>query len=342
MVGSSLRHIYSAKDLDKLADTYRHSTLAINFYTDWSTQCRIATKEFTSLCRDPVCVSLVAANCNADVHKDIVRRYSVDKVPTLLFLKNGNVVDRLEGFDPHNLKRKVLHYASAQYQHTYHLNASPRSLYARANALLDSTDMILFIDSFHSANTWEFYAFLDGSCATYDVFNVCLDLAIGEYLKSCWNITTYPQLFMFGRHVGNFAQVRNIKNDPICKRHFRKAVDVINKRRRTGVDPVAFAAHKVQKLLQENNIVVFLEEDNFKPSSCETHQVLRILEESGVNFKTCNVLTDIHVRRYVEDISRTCCFPQVFLNGQYFGSVRFLQEFKKDLPSIGCAPKAPQ
>ncbi|XP_017301292.1 uncharacterized protein LOC103513391 [Diaphorina citri] len=174
----SVYHIQSLKDLDRLLTTYKDATLAINFYTEWSAQSKIISKEFECLSRNPVCDPLVFAHCHTEIHSDISQRYNVDKVPTLLFIKKGKVVDRLDGFEPKYLQKKLLHHGAKQYQCTYHLNVSPSDLCTRMNTLLNCTEMILFVKCFYSAISWEFYALLDSMCVPYEVFNVSYDMAV--------------------------------------------------------------------------------------------------------------------------------------------------------------------
>ncbi|KAI5710095.1 hypothetical protein M8J75_005602 [Diaphorina citri] len=196
------------------------------------------------------------------------------------------------------------------------------------NTLLNCTEMILFVKCFYSAISWEFYALLDSMCVPYEVFNVSYDMAVEEYLKNCWNITTYPQLFLFGYCVGNFEKVRKIKNDKKCFPHLKKAIDVINERHKCGVDLVAFASHRVEKMLEENDIVVFLEDDGAKPCSCDTRQVLDILNETDLPFITFNVQQDGHIRRKVREISNWESFPQVFSHGHFVGGVNMMTVLK--------------
>ncbi|KAL1463078.1 hypothetical protein WDU94_014867 [Cyamophila willieti] len=330
----SLRHIYNAKELDNLFTAYKNSTLVVNFFTDWSSQCHVASQEFECLSRNPVCRDLVFAHCHAELLRDIALRYKVHKVPTVLFLKEGKLIDKLEGFDPNNLQKKVLYHAAKLYQCTYHLNLTPSELCERMNALLSNSDLILFIDNYHSNTTWEFYAMLDSMCATYDVFNVNSDLAVQEYLKNCWKITTFPQLFMFGHHVGNFEKVRMIKSHEKCRKHLKTAIAMVNAKKNSRVDVAAFAGHRVKTLLTGNVIVVFLEEDEFRPCNCETKKILHIVKVLNLPYATFNVLDDIHIRSKVMHLSKHQCFPQIFIHGQFVGNSIFLKAFKNELSTL--------
>lgn len=335
---SFVHHIQNRKELQRLIHVHSKSVLVINFHTKWSSQSKIFSAEFERFSQKPLFQTLVFLHCHAEIHQDISKEYQIDKVPIVLFLKDGKVVDRLEGLNLQFLKRKLYHHGTKQYQCTYHLNASPNELHSRMIAFFKNTSMILFINSFHSNITWEFYALLDSLCATYEVFNVSFDAAVEKVLKKCWNITTYPQLFLYGNCLGNIEKVRalknSMKNSETGGEYLRRSIAAINKLENCNTDPMAFATYRVQKLLQENKIVVFLENDKFKPCSCDTLRVLEILHTNGLPCTIFNVLQDLYIRKKVQSLSSWSTFPQVFVHGKFLGGVDNLVTLSGDKRNI--------
>lgn len=334
----SVHHISSANDLKELISAHSDTTLVINFHTDWSAQSKILNEQFNCHSQDPILQALVFAHCHAEIHSDISNEYNVDRVPTILFLMQSKVVDRLNGFNPKVLKRKLLHHGSKQYQSTYHLNATSSALRVRMRALFKSTDMILFVNCFHSSLTWEFYTLLDAMCARYEVFNVRFDTAVEEYLKKCWNITSFPQLFLFGHCIGDFEEVRNIKINSVCGKYFKKAIEVITETENCGTDPMEFARFRLKKLLKEKDIVVFLEHDELQRTRC----VLDILSSIGLSLTVCNVRHDKHLRQQVQHLSNWSTFPQVFAHEKFVGNLDIIEQLYHDkqllsvLKFVGC------
>lgn len=332
---SNVHHIQNSKELEYLLSVHFQSVLVINFYTNWSSQSKIISAEFERLSRKPILQSLVLLHCHAGIHGDISLQYRVDIVPTVMFVEEGRVVDKLEGFNLKTLKRKLYQYAAKHYQCAYHLNASPDEMRIRMKALLKNTGMLLFINSYHSNTTWEFYALLDSLCASFQVFNVTCDSAVEKVLKKCWNITTYPYLFVYGKCLGNIETVRTLKNNKKEGTFLRRAIDEINKLENCNSDPMAVSMFRVKKLLMENKIVVFLEVDEFKPDTCDTRLVLEILCANSLPFASFNVLQDLNVRKTVQSISQWPTFPQVFVNGLFIGSVDNLLALSGDRRNIG-------
>lgn len=71
----------------------------IDFWAEWCGPCRMVGPIVEQIA-DEFGEKAVVAKCDVDNNSDISEKYGIRNIPTLLFLKNGEVVDRLVGAVP--------------------------------------------------------------------------------------------------------------------------------------------------------------------------------------------------------------------------------------------------
>jgi thioredoxin 1 len=81
--------------------------LMVDFWAEWCGPCRAIAPTLDELARESSGkVSL--AKVNVDEHPSLAARYGVRSIPTILFIKNGAVVDQVIGAVPKaQLKKKL-------------------------------------------------------------------------------------------------------------------------------------------------------------------------------------------------------------------------------------------
>lgn len=76
---------------------------------------------------------------------------------------------------------------------------------------------------------------------------------------------------------------------------------------------------RIDNLLQENKIVVFMKGNKLMPQCGFSNNVVQILNTLGVPYQTVDVLADPDIRQGIKEYSNWPTIPQVYINGQFVG-----------------------
>ncbi|MBD2520827.1 Grx4 family monothiol glutaredoxin [Nostoc sp. FACHB-973] len=76
---------------------------------------------------------------------------------------------------------------------------------------------------------------------------------------------------------------------------------------------------KIDKLVEENKILVFIKGTKLMPQCGFSNNVVQILNSLGVPFKDINVLADDEIRQAIKEYSNWQTFPQVYIDGEFVG-----------------------
>jgi monothiol glutaredoxin len=83
---------------------------------------------------------------------------------------------------------------------------------------------------------------------------------------------------------------------------------------------------KIDNLLQENKILVFMKGNKLMPQCGFSNNVVQILNTLGVPFETIDVLSDPEIRQGIKEYSSWPTIPQVYINGEFLGGSDILIE----------------
>ena len=80
------------------------------------------------------------------------------------------------------------------------------------------------------------------------------------------------------------------------------------------------AAHdKIESLVKQNKVLVFMKGNKLMPQCGFSNNVVQILNTLGVPFETVDVLADPEIRQGVKEYSNWPTIPQVYINGEFIG-----------------------
>lgn len=107
--GATALNAYEVKsgNFEKVIHSKR--VVLVKFYATWCTPCKILKPEFEKA-KKAVGKRALFVEYDVDGGKDILRKYGVQAVPTMILFENGKVVDRAGMLDAKNIKEWVLGY----------------------------------------------------------------------------------------------------------------------------------------------------------------------------------------------------------------------------------------
>jgi len=76
---------------------------------------------------------------------------------------------------------------------------------------------------------------------------------------------------------------------------------------------------KIDKLVNDNKIMVFMKGSKLMPQCGFSNNVVQILNTLGVPFETFDVLADPEIRQGIKDYSEWATIPQIYINGEFVG-----------------------
>ena len=79
----------------------------VDFWAEWCGPCRMVGPVVEELANDNEGKAVVG-KVNVDHHSEVSQRFGIRNIPTILFLKNGEVVDKSVGAVPKNVLQEKL------------------------------------------------------------------------------------------------------------------------------------------------------------------------------------------------------------------------------------------
>ena len=79
------------------------------------------------------------------------------------------------------------------------------------------------------------------------------------------------------------------------------------------------AKAKIDKLVKENKVLVFMKGSKLMPQCGFSNNVVQILNTLGVPYETVDVLADYEIRQGIKEYSSWPTIPQIYIDGEFVG-----------------------
>ncbi len=76
---------------------------------------------------------------------------------------------------------------------------------------------------------------------------------------------------------------------------------------------------RIDKLVQENKVLVFMKGSKLMPQCGFSNNVVQILNTLGVPYETVDILADFEIRQGIKEYSNWPTIPQIYINGEFIG-----------------------
>lgn len=74
--------------------------VVVDFWAEWCGPCRMVGPIIDELSKDPSLEGVTIGKLNVDENSDSSVKYGIRNIPTVLFFKDGQLVDKLVGVSP--------------------------------------------------------------------------------------------------------------------------------------------------------------------------------------------------------------------------------------------------
>lgn len=186
----------------------------VHFYAPWAQQCSQVNdvlKEMTNLEQYK---DVKFAKVEAENLPEVSVKSGIAVVPTILLLKDSNIIDRVDGANAPALTEKIKQHLKNKDPLLLDVFQTKESLEERLKKLINQAPCMLFMKG-NPANprcgfSRTIVSILDNYKTDYKSFDILQDNEVREGLKKFSNWPTYPQLYLNGELIGGLDIVKEM------------------------------------------------------------------------------------------------------------------------------------
>ncbi|KAM9852328.1 glutaredoxin 3 [Aulostomus maculatus] len=294
----------------------------VHFHAPWATQCVHMNEVMAELAKQHAHTTFV--KLEAEAVPEVSQKYEVSSVPTFVFVKGGEQVDRLDGAHVAELTKKVQRLAVSGSPGGAPEN-SANDLNQRLKKLINAAPCMLFMKGSPQEPRCGFsrqiVALLKDRSIRFSSFDILSDEEVRQGLKTYSNWPTYPQLYVNGELIGGLDIVKELAESGELENTCPKAVTL---------------EHRLKTIINQSPVMLFMKGSKDAVKCGFSRQITGILNETGVDYDTFDILQDEEVRQGLKTYSNWPTYPQLYVKGELIGGLDIVTEMKEsgDLVSI--------
>ncbi|XP_062436571.1 glutaredoxin-3 isoform X1 [Rhea pennata] len=307
----------SAQQFQELLQQRDRSLVVVHFWAPWAPQCAQMNEVMAALAKEHVQVTFV--KLEAEAVPEVSEKYGISSVPTFLFFKNSQKVDRLDGAHAPELTKKIQRHASSSSISASSNDIAKEDLAVRLKKLINAAPCMLFMKGSpkeprcgFSKQMVEILNKHDISFSSFDIFS---DEEVRQGLKTYSNWPTYPQLYVAGELIGGLDIVKELEAsgelDTVCPKACK-------------------LEDKLKTLINKAPVMLFMK-GNKQVAKCGfSKQIIEIINSTGVDYETFDILEDEEVRQGLKTYSNWPTYPQLYVKGELVGGLDIIKELKEN------------
>uniref|UniRef100_A0A1A8GEZ9 Glutaredoxin 3 n=1 Tax=Nothobranchius korthausae TaxID=1143690 RepID=A0A1A8GEZ9_9TELE len=285
----------------------------VHFYAPWAPQCGQMNEVMTVLAKEHAHTTFV--KLEAETLPEVSEKYEISSVPTVVFFKAGEKVDRLDGAHAAELTKMVQRLAVAGGPNE---SSGGEDLNQRLKKLINAAPCMLFMKGAPQEPRCGFsrqiVALLKEHSIQFSSFDILSDEEVRQGLKTYSNWPTYPQLYVNGELVGGLDIVKELAESGELENTCPKAVSL---------------DHRLKTIINQSPVMLFMK-GNKEAAKCGfSRQILEVLNASGVDYDTFDILQDEEVRQGLKTYSNWPTYPQLYVKGELIGGLDIVKELKE-------------
>lgn len=305
----------SHRQFDDILGKAGRNLTVVHFHAAWAPQCAQMNDVMAELAKGHTHATFV--KLEAEAVPEVSEKYEIASVPTFLFFRGKEQVDRLDGAYAPDLTRKVERLAASGGPGGS-AESPAAGLNQRLKKLINAAPCMLFMKGSSQEPRCGFsrqiVALLSEHNIQFSSFDILSDEEVRQGLKTFSNWPTYPQLYVNGELVGGLDIVRELAESGELANTCPKAQSL---------------DHRLKTLINQSPVMVFLK-GNKEAAKCGfSRQTLNILNNTGVDYDTFDILQDEEVRQGLKTYSNWPTYPQLYVKGELIGGLDIIKELEE-------------
>uniref|UniRef100_W5KGV5 Glutaredoxin 3 n=1 Tax=Astyanax mexicanus TaxID=7994 RepID=W5KGV5_ASTMX len=211
VIMANLTDAATPKQFEELLKNAGRSLTVVHFHAPWAPQCSQMNDVMKELAKEHK-QTMLSWWLEAEAVPEVSEKYEISSVPTFLFFKGGEKIDRLDGAHAPELTNKVQRLASSGGGPAGVGDVPKEELNKRLKKLINAAPCMLFMKGSPQEPRCGFsrqiVQILKDRSIQYSSFDILSDEEVRQGLKTYSNWPTYPQVYVNGELVGGLDIVK--------------------------------------------------------------------------------------------------------------------------------------
>ncbi|KAM3716996.1 Glutaredoxin [Dirofilaria immitis] len=301
----------------------------VHFSANWSEMCEQLNNLLSELKDELKCFDFATVEAEEVPEVSVVNK--IVAAPTVLFFKKGKEVDRLQGFDPGELRTKIIKHnfiEGVASMTKKMIGDEKNNVISRLESLVLQSPLMLFMkgtpDKPQCGFSNQIVSLLRGVDADFSSFDVLEDDEVRQGLKEYSHWPTYPQLYLNGKLVGGLDILKEELNDP----------DFCNK-----LPKLKNKNGRLKALINKAPLMLFMKGSPEAPKCKFSKKIIELLNDVNAAYSFFDILKDDEIRQGLKEYSNWPTYPQLYLNGELIGGLDLVTEELKNPSFIEKLPR---
>ncbi|KAL0964768.1 hypothetical protein UPYG_G00328640 [Umbra pygmaea] len=313
----------SSQQFEDLLTKAGKGLAVVHFQAPWAPQCSQMNDVMEELAKENQ--HTIFIKLEAEAVPEVSEKYEIASVPTFLFFKSGQKIDRLDGAHAPELTAKVQRLAGGSGVPGVGGVPPKEDLNERLKRLINAAPCMLFMKGSPQEPRCGFsrqiVALFKEHAIQFSSFDILSDEEVRQALKTYSNWPTYPQVYVNGDLVGGLDIVKELAESGELENTFPKSVTL---------------EHRLKSIINRNPVMLFMKGNKEQAKCGFSRQILEIMNSTGVEYSTFDILEDEEVRQGLKTYSNWPTYPQLYVKGELIGGLDIVKELKEsgDLSSV--------
>ncbi|VDK77957.1 unnamed protein product [Litomosoides sigmodontis] len=300
----------------------------VHFSAKWSEMCEQLSNLLLEFKDEMKCFDFAVVE--AEEVAEISAANKITVAPTILFFKKGKEVDRLQGFDPGELRIKIIKHNFVKGVASMvkkPIGDEKNNVNDRLKSLITQSPLMLFMkgtpDNPKCGFSSQIVNLLRGVHADFSSFDVLEDDEVRQGLKDYSHWPTFPQVYLNGELIGGLDILKEELNNPnFCNK--------LPKLKNNG---------RLKTLINQAPLMLFMKGSPEAPKCKFSKKIIELLTGISANYSFFDILEDNEIREGLKEYSKWPTYPQLYLNGELIGGLDVVTEELKNPSFVEKLPK---